>query len=154
MTATDYDSFANAYSAENEPNLFNAYYERPEMLRLAGDVSGRRILDAGCGSGPLSAALRADFTLPYVWWHACGYRRTPRHRPAEHPVVAAMPCVLGQRSPANRSSSGVGAAVMSRTRTKVSTPISSVNRSWPSCRKKMFSAWLACAASDSNFCPP
>lgn len=60
MTATDYDSFAHAYSAENEANLFNAYYERPEMLRLTGDVSGRRILDAGCGSGPLSAALRAN----------------------------------------------------------------------------------------------
>jgi SAM-dependent methyltransferase len=28
------------------------------MLELAGDVAGRRILDAGCGSGPLSAALR------------------------------------------------------------------------------------------------
>ncbi len=57
--STDYDDFADAYSAENESSLFNAYYERPEMLRLAGDVSGRRILDAGCGSGPLSAALRA-----------------------------------------------------------------------------------------------
>lgn len=57
--ATDYDAFAEAYTTENESNLFNAYYERPEMLRLAGDVSGRRILDAGCGSGPLSAALRA-----------------------------------------------------------------------------------------------
>ena len=53
MTTSDYGSFANAYSAENESNLFNAYYERPEMLRLAGNVSGRRILDAGCGSGPL-----------------------------------------------------------------------------------------------------
>lgn len=60
MTAGDYDSFANAYSADNESSLFNAYYERPAMLRLAGDVSGRRILDAGCGSGPLSAALRAN----------------------------------------------------------------------------------------------
>ena len=28
------------------------------MLALAGDVTGRRILDAGCGSGPLVAALR------------------------------------------------------------------------------------------------
>ena len=55
---TDYDGFAKAYAAENESNLFNAYYERPEMLRLVGDVSGRRILDAGCGSGPLTAALR------------------------------------------------------------------------------------------------
>ena len=55
---TDYDSFAQAYATENESNLFNAHYERPEMLRLAGDVAGRRILDAGCGSGPLTAALR------------------------------------------------------------------------------------------------
>ena len=58
MTASDYDSFARAYAAENDSSLFNAYYAQPEMLRLAGDVSGRRILDAGCGSGPLSAALR------------------------------------------------------------------------------------------------
>lgn len=63
MTATDYDDFAGAYAAENESNLFNAYYERPEVLRLAGDVAGRRILDAGCGSGPLSAALRAKGAL-------------------------------------------------------------------------------------------
>jgi SAM-dependent methyltransferase len=59
VTTSDYDNFANAYSAENESGLFNAYYERPAMLRLAGNVSSRRILDAGCGSGPLSAALRA-----------------------------------------------------------------------------------------------
>jgi ubiquinone/menaquinone biosynthesis C-methylase UbiE len=55
----DYDSFAAAYSAQNENNLFNAYYERPEMIRLAGDVAGLEILDAGCGSGPLTEALRA-----------------------------------------------------------------------------------------------
>ena len=56
--ANDYDSFAEAYSAEAEANLINAYYERPAILALAGDVAGRRILDAGCGSGPLFAALR------------------------------------------------------------------------------------------------
>jgi SAM-dependent methyltransferase len=56
--ANDYDSFAEAYSAENEASLANAYYERPAILALAGDVAGRRILDAGCGSGPLFAALR------------------------------------------------------------------------------------------------
>ncbi|MFI6764695.1 class I SAM-dependent methyltransferase [Streptomyces sp. NPDC050355] len=54
----DYDRFAEAYSAETENNLVNAYYARPAMLALAGDVAGRRVLDAGCGSGPLSAALR------------------------------------------------------------------------------------------------
>ena len=55
----DYDEFAAAYSASNDNNLFNAYYARPEMLRLAGDVAGLEVLDAGCGSGPLMEALRA-----------------------------------------------------------------------------------------------
>jgi SAM-dependent methyltransferase len=58
MVPNDYDSFAETYSTENEGNLHNAYYERPATLALAGDVAGRRILDAGCGSGPLFAALR------------------------------------------------------------------------------------------------
>jgi ubiquinone/menaquinone biosynthesis C-methylase UbiE len=54
----DYDSFAKSYTDLNESSLLNAYYCRPAILDLAGDVTGRRILDAGCGSGPLSAALR------------------------------------------------------------------------------------------------
>ncbi|MFJ9370774.1 class I SAM-dependent methyltransferase, partial [Nocardia sp. NPDC101769] len=54
----DYDSIAERYTAENEASLLNAYYERPAMLGLAGDVTGRRILDAGCGSGPLFTELR------------------------------------------------------------------------------------------------
>lgn len=65
VQANDYDSFAEAYTAENENNLVNAYYERPAMVRLAGDVTGRHVLDAGCGAGALTAALRdrgADVT--------------------------------------------------------------------------------------------
>lgn len=54
---TNYDDFAEAYTTENEGSFINAYYERPAMLKLAGDVSNRRILDAGCGSGPLAEAL-------------------------------------------------------------------------------------------------
>jgi len=56
--ANDYDSFAEAYSAENEASLISAYYARPAILALAGDVAGRRILDVGCGAGPLLAELR------------------------------------------------------------------------------------------------
>lgn len=56
--ANDYDAFAEAYTAETEDSLVNAYYARPAILDLAGDVAGRQILDAGCGSGPLFAALR------------------------------------------------------------------------------------------------
>lgn len=56
--ANDYDTFAEAYTAETEANLINGYYARPAILDLAGDVSGRQVLDAGCGSGPLFAALR------------------------------------------------------------------------------------------------
>jgi len=56
--ANDYDSFAEAYAAETESNLLNGYYTRPAVLDLAGDVAGRRILDVGCGAGPLLAALR------------------------------------------------------------------------------------------------
>jgi ubiquinone/menaquinone biosynthesis C-methylase UbiE len=54
----DYDSLAEGYTASNENSLVNAYYEQPAMLALAGDVVGRRVLDAGCGSGPLLKALR------------------------------------------------------------------------------------------------
>jgi ubiquinone/menaquinone biosynthesis C-methylase UbiE len=55
--ANDYDSFAEAYSTETETNLLNGYYARPAIMELAGDVDGRRVLDVGCGSGPVSAAL-------------------------------------------------------------------------------------------------
>jgi ubiquinone/menaquinone biosynthesis C-methylase UbiE len=57
-TFNDYDRFAEAYSTESDAGIQNAYYERPAILALAGDVTGRKILDAGCGSGPLFAALR------------------------------------------------------------------------------------------------
>jgi ubiquinone/menaquinone biosynthesis C-methylase UbiE len=55
----DYDRFARIYSHETEHNAFNALYERPESLRLMGDVAGLKVLDAGCGSGAHAAALLA-----------------------------------------------------------------------------------------------
>ncbi|QFZ21010.1 class I SAM-dependent methyltransferase [Saccharothrix syringae] len=58
VVPNDYNSFGEAYAAENETNLINAHYTLPAMLDLAGDVAGRRVLDAGCGAGPLAEALR------------------------------------------------------------------------------------------------
>jgi Methylase involved in ubiquinone/menaquinone biosynthesis len=57
MLENNYDSFAADYQADNENNAWNAYYERPAILSLAGDVSGLRVLDAGCGGGAHSAEL-------------------------------------------------------------------------------------------------
>jgi SAM-dependent methyltransferase len=53
----DYDTFARAYARRNETNPFNALYERPAVLALAGQVHGLRVLDAGCGSGVHAAEL-------------------------------------------------------------------------------------------------
>jgi SAM-dependent methyltransferase len=58
MKADHYDAFAVSYARETETGLFNAHYARPAIIDLAGDVAGRNILDAGCGAGPLAAALR------------------------------------------------------------------------------------------------
>ena len=63
MRADHYDSFARNYARENDSGLFNAHYARPAMIELAGDVQGRRVLDAGCGSGTLTEALRARGAL-------------------------------------------------------------------------------------------
>ena len=49
-------AFAAAFAAENESGLFNAYYERPAMLRLAGNVSAAESSTRGAVSGPLSAS--------------------------------------------------------------------------------------------------
>lgn len=58
-TFNDYDTYASAYDADTENKLYNALYERPATLALVGDVAGRKVLDAGCGSGALSRALVA-----------------------------------------------------------------------------------------------
>ena len=48
---SQYDPIARAYAEQIEANAWNAHYERANALRLVGDVSGRRVLDAGCGPG-------------------------------------------------------------------------------------------------------
>lgn len=54
--ATQYDSFAADYDADNA-NPFNALYERPASLALLPALAGRRVLDAGCGGGLHAAEM-------------------------------------------------------------------------------------------------
>jgi len=56
-SARQYDAMAVEYAAENADSPFNAHYERPSMMGLVGDVEGRRVLEVGCGAGPLTAWL-------------------------------------------------------------------------------------------------
>ncbi|MFD3454816.1 class I SAM-dependent methyltransferase [Streptomyces sp. NPDC058691] len=79
----DYTGFAEAYTSENETNLINAHYERPAMLALAGDVAGRRILDAGCGAGALFAALRDRGALVSGFDASAGMLELARRRLGE-----------------------------------------------------------------------
>ncbi len=51
MALDAYDSMAEAYAAAIEENPRSTYYERPAVMELLPDVSGRRVLDAGCGPG-------------------------------------------------------------------------------------------------------
>jgi len=97
--ANDYDSFAEEYSAGNEAGLINGYYTRPAVLDLAGDVAGRRILDAGCGSGPLSAALRdrgatvTGFDSSAKMLELAQGRRSPGTRRLAYSADHAVNCV-------------------------------------------------------------
>lgn len=46
-----YDAIAEGYAAGVETAPYNALYERPATLSMLPPVDGRRVLDAGCGSG-------------------------------------------------------------------------------------------------------
>lgn len=54
-----YDSkeFATSYSNRAEYNSHNALYERPATISLLPDSKGKKVLDAGCGSGIYSEWL-------------------------------------------------------------------------------------------------
>ncbi len=56
-SAQQYDAMAAAYGEHNDDSPYNAWYERPATISLLGDVSGRRVLEVGCGAGPLTAWL-------------------------------------------------------------------------------------------------
>ena len=51
MPTNPYDEMAVHYDADVARNPINSLYAMPNTLALLPDVSGLRVLDAGCGSG-------------------------------------------------------------------------------------------------------
>ena len=56
-TLADYDQMADVYADAADTNPVNVSYERPTMLAMAGEISGKRVLDVGCAAGALSELL-------------------------------------------------------------------------------------------------
>ncbi len=58
MPATPlFKDHASTYAAWSVKNPVNNKYDRPTILRLAGDLSGKRVLELGCAAGGLTAYL-------------------------------------------------------------------------------------------------
>ncbi|WP_129407822.1 class I SAM-dependent methyltransferase [Marinitoga lauensis] len=47
----NYNKLASHYENDVDTKSFNAYYERPAMIKTIGNVKGLKVLDAGCGAG-------------------------------------------------------------------------------------------------------
>ncbi len=52
-----YETLAEKYNALIDHKPHNAYYDRPNTLRLMGNVRGKKILDAACGPGKYAEEL-------------------------------------------------------------------------------------------------
>jgi SAM-dependent methyltransferase len=48
---------AQVYARFSEHSLTNAAYDRPAILRIAGELSGKRVLELGCAGGVLTQQL-------------------------------------------------------------------------------------------------
>jgi hypothetical protein len=76
LAANQYDAMAADYSADNEDGPFNNYYERPATVALLADVSGKRVLEVGCG---LAATPHGHDVCDFQFW--ISDRTTGRTRP-------------------------------------------------------------------------
>jgi SAM-dependent methyltransferase len=52
-----WQQYGDTWARRSEHGLPNASYDRPAILRLAGDVTGRRVLELGCAAGVLTGLL-------------------------------------------------------------------------------------------------
>ena len=56
----DYDQMVDVYADDADVDPMKVSYDRPTVLAMAGDVRGKRVLDAGCATGALSKAFLAQ----------------------------------------------------------------------------------------------
>lgn len=52
-----FKTYADVYAAFADKNPVNRDYDRPAILRLAGDLDGKRVLELGCAAGGLTRHL-------------------------------------------------------------------------------------------------
>ncbi|MFC6287139.1 class I SAM-dependent DNA methyltransferase [Nocardioides sp. GCM10027113] len=57
MSRTIYTELAEEYARHSETGPPNALYDRPEILRLAGPLAGRDVLELGCAAGHLTRLM-------------------------------------------------------------------------------------------------
>ena len=80
-----YERFAHEYASHAEDSAYNALYDRPAMLGLAGDVRGRAVFDAACGPGFYARELLergarvtgCDVSPTFSTWPARAARGSP-----------------------------------------------------------------------------
>ena len=72
-----YRQHADLYARLCEHSLPNAAYDRPAILRLAGDVAGRRVLELGCAGGVLTQQRRTAALSCWLWTGSCGWLPWP-----------------------------------------------------------------------------
>lgn len=58
-TGASYQAIAAAYAAQVDARPMNVFYERPATLSLLPSLTGKRVLDIGCGSGWYAEQLLA-----------------------------------------------------------------------------------------------
>lgn len=51
VSLDSYEKMTKYYFKEVDTKSFNAYYERPGLTSIIGDVEGMKVLDAGCAAG-------------------------------------------------------------------------------------------------------
>ncbi|MQS06333.1 class I SAM-dependent methyltransferase [Streptomyces alkaliphilus] len=54
-----HDGLGDLFAEHADTSPYNAWIDRPALLDLAGEVTGRRVLDVGCGAGHHAAGFLA-----------------------------------------------------------------------------------------------